>query len=148
MHSGVSSWTPYVRPESLIYTPKWDDEHLRPFRARVPPAPPPRAQPGRNSRGPRLYLGLSFWLYHVAVALRFHLGALASKVSILIYCNSTSIFGWWYLFRDPTCHKQQHFRFRSLATYAFGKVNSHRMVAHFCNIFLLRKKRMALGLST
>ena len=29
--------TPQVRPNSEIYTPKWDDEHPHPFRMRSPP---------------------------------------------------------------------------------------------------------------
>ena len=30
-YSGISSQTPQVRLESLIYIPKRDEEHLRPF---------------------------------------------------------------------------------------------------------------------
>ena len=35
-NSGVSSCTPKVRPRSVMYTPKLDDEHLRPFHIVVP----------------------------------------------------------------------------------------------------------------
>ena len=36
-NSGVSSWTPQVRSEYLIYTIKRDDQSPRPFHMGVPP---------------------------------------------------------------------------------------------------------------